>query len=281
MTDTESDHPRLKELQAAAGDGSDGFAEAGDDGWRIDRNGPYPLYYQLKQALLHAIRSQGLRPGDQLPTEGEIESRFGVSRTTIRQALSELVADGIVERVQGKGTFVAAPKIQHVAMLTSFTENMRAQGYVPTRQVLESVQRPATADVGTVLEIEEGAPCWFLNRLLLADERPVGLAASWIAIDALDGNHGALQNLGPGSLYEFLQAPPFSLTLYRGVETITADVITDKATADLLDCARKSSVLSVNRITWLAGGRPLEWTKMIFASDRYEYRVELLRPNLR
>lgn len=280
MAETERSTRSGSRPRTGAGTGRrpDGTRPDGSDRWRIDRSGPYPLYFQLKQALLHVIDSQGLRPGDRLPTEAEIEDRFGVSRTTIRQALSELVLEGVVERVQGKGTFVSAGKVQHVAMLTSFTDNMRAQGYRPSRRVLRQREAPAPAEVSTALGIVEGAQCWHIERLLLADERPMGLAVSWVPMQALSQHPDALARLGEGSLYEVLQSPPLSLVLHRGVETITAGVM-DAAVAEFLGAAPGSSALVVRRTTWLPGGRPVEWTRMTFPSDRYEYRVELSRPD--
>src|SRR5947199_363357 len=136
---------------------------------RLDRNNPVPLYYQLRQALLEEIRRNDLKAGDQLPTELDIERRFQVSKSTIRQAISDLVADGIVERIQGKGTFVAAPKIRHIPMLTSFKENMLSQGYAPSHRTLTSYATDAPEEVATRLEVTEGTRCRFLRRLLLAD----------------------------------------------------------------------------------------------------------------
>lgn len=255
-----------------------GAPGAGRDSWRIARDLPYPLYYQLKQSLLHTIRSQQLRPGDRLPTESEIEAEFRVSRSTIRQALSQLVAEGVVERIQGKGTFVATPQIRHVPRLTSFAENMRAQGYAPTRRVLDSSERPAAAAVAELLEIREGDRCRYLKRLLLADARPVGIAQSWIPIAPLTGHEQVFDRLGEGSLYECLQGPPLSLVLHRGIENITAELL-DESDAELLGSLPETPALMVSRISWIAGGRPIEWTKMTFAGSRYEYQVELGRPN--
>lgn len=245
----------------------------------LDRDGPLPLYYQLQEALLREIRERGLRPGDQLPTEADLERRFGVSRSTIRQALNELAAEGVIERIQGKGTFVGAPKPRHTGMLASFTESMLSQGHVPSRRVLESRVEGAAEDVAARLGIEAGTPCRFLLRLLLADERVVGISHTWLP-EAILGGHDELFEAGrleERSLYEVLQAPPVGLVLHRGVETITP-ATADEEQARLLGCAPGSPVLIVTRLSFAADGRAVEWTHMAFAGDRYEYRVEMAPP---
>jgi GntR family transcriptional regulator len=246
----------------------------------IDRAAPLPLYFQLKQQLVGEIRDHGLAPGDRLPSESAIERRYGVSRTTIRQALNELVIEGVVERVQGKGTFVAAPKITHVPLLTSFTENMRSQGYVPSRRVLVSVVAEAPPDVAAKLSLERsGERCRFLRRLLLADDEVVGVAETWLPVSVL-GPHDEFFDpvqLEQGSLYDLLQGPDIGLVLHRGVETVKPRVA-DAQYASLLQCGEHASVLVVDRLTYTPEERPVEATRMVFAGSRYEYKAEMFRP---
>ena len=104
----------------------------------LDRGAPMPLWFQLREALLREIRDRGMKTGDRLPTESEIERAYNVSRATIRQALAELEAEGVVRRVQGLGTFVASPKIRHRPQLQSFSELARSQGFVPSHRMLRS-----------------------------------------------------------------------------------------------------------------------------------------------
>src|SRR3954470_16565784 len=136
----------------------------------LDRRAPTPLYFQLREALLREIREQGLKTGDRLPTEQEIERAYGVSRATIRQALAALEHEGVVRRVQGLGTFVASPKIRHVPRLQSFTELARSQGFVPSHPMLSSERGSASEEVAADLGVETGVPVRHLVRLLLADD---------------------------------------------------------------------------------------------------------------
>lgn len=245
---------------------------------RVDRQSHLPLYVQLEQALLHSIGAQGLLPGDRLPTEAEIAETFAVSRQTIRQALARLVADGHVERVQGLGSFVTKPRPTHQSLLTSFTENMRAQGYTPERRLLRS----ETVATPPVLRDEPGftaAECQFILRLLLADLRPIGVSQTWLPVDALAGRVDLFTSdvLESGSLYELLQGPEVGMQLHRGTETVRAE-LADPEQAELLECPVGAPTLVVRRSSRTRTGRAVEWTVMTFAADRYEYSVELKRP---
>jgi GntR family transcriptional regulator len=214
----------------------------------LDRAGPLPLYFQLRQAVLREIREGGLAPGDRLPTEAEMERRYGVSRSTIRQALNDLAAEGLIHRIQGKGTFVGSPKIQHVPVLTSFSELLRAQGYQPSHRLLDSSVLPGPPEVAEGLQVEEGTSCRFLRRLFLADDDPVGLAETWLPRAALGPNDELFENgeIEHGSLYELLQSEAIGLALHRAVEPINPGVAEAAA-------ARRRGELAVaaeDALTW-------------------------------
>jgi GntR family transcriptional regulator len=245
----------------------------------LDRRGPLPLYFQLREAVLREIEDRGLEAGDRLPTEAALQRTYRVSRSTIRQALAEMAAEGLIRTVHGVGTFVAEPKIHHVPLLTSFTELASSQGFVPSHRVLISMLVGAPPEVATDLGLETGTACRFLRRLMLADGKEVGLAETWLPHDVV-GAHDELfeqARLDRGSLYEVLQGPPIALALHRAVESISPGVA-DSRSAGLLGCAEGSPVLLINRVTFTPQDRAVEATHLVFAGDRYEYRVELFRP---
>jgi GntR family transcriptional regulator len=248
----------------------------------LDREAPLPLYVQLKDALLREIREGGLEPGDRFPSEAAIRERYRVSRATVRQALADLEAGGVIRKVQGLGSFVAAPKIRHVPLLTSFTELASSQGFKPSHRVLSSSVEEVAADAADDLGLAEGTRCRVLRRLFLADGDAVGLAETWLPVDALRGHDDLLERdrLDEGSMYEVLQSEPIGLVLDRAVETISPGVV-DAPNADLLGCEAGTPVLLIRRLTFTPGGAAVESTRLVFVADRYEYRVELHRPERR
>jgi GntR family transcriptional regulator len=246
-----------------------------------DRRTPVPLYVQLREALRRDIRERGLAPGDRLPTETQLGERYGVSRATIRQAVGDLELEGVLRRVQGKGTFVATPKIQHVPVLTSFSELLRSQGYEPSHRLLESSIVGAPVDVAGGLGIDEGEPCRYLWRLFAADGEPVGVSQTWLPLAVIGDEVDRWIERGAAndrSLYELLEEGADEPVLHRATETINP-CPADPAVAELLDCPRQTPLLLIHRATFTAADRPLEWTRLMFVPGRYEYRVELRRPD--
>lgn len=248
----------------------------------VDRSGTEPLHAQLKNALLSAARSAGLQAGDRLPSEPEIEAAYRVSRTTIRQAMNALVAEGVVHRIQGKGTFLtdvheSEPQLTAVGKLTSFTSNLLAQGHVPSVRTLVSRRAPSPLP-GRVGRPDDdfGGVCRYLVRLLLADGRAIGLQESWLPVHVLGGNDALLSTdaLAGGSLYRALVRPPFELVLHHGVETISVDGA-DAACVEHLDVSAGDPVLLGQRTAFLADGSVAEYSLMRFYKDRYSYRVQM------
>lgn len=241
----------------------------------MDRSSPLPLYVQLENSLMERIRVQQLEPGDQLPTEAEIEVEFAVSRATIRTALNHMVADGYVERIQGLGSFVARPRLRHRSLLNSFTENMRTQGYVPQRRLLQSVTVRPDDEARSSLKLPRGE-CLFIARILLADGSPIAVSRTWLPVASVVGKLELFtaEALESGSLYELLMGDQVGLVLQRGVETVRAALV-DTVDAPLLERKVGSPALVVRRTSFLPSGRPVEWSVMTFAGDRYEYHLEL------
>lgn len=141
----------------------------------LDHNSPVPLHYQLKEALLDKIRRTGLRTGDRIWTEKEIELQYGVSRTTVRQALSEMVNMGIIRRQRGRGTTLLRPPIpEMLPRLAGLTEEMQTRGSVVRSDVLEAGWIVAPPTVGQALDLSGASPTVLrLIRCRYIDEEPV------------------------------------------------------------------------------------------------------------
>lgn len=142
----------------------------------IDKSIPIPMFYQLKTILLSTIESGQYGVGDMIPTELELSKTYGISRTTVRQAVLELVQQGYLKRVKGKGTFVSKPKLNHgsfIQKIESFHDEIRSMGMVPSTEVLELSTIHATEDIATALQIEIGNEVVFLHRKRMADGEPI------------------------------------------------------------------------------------------------------------
>jgi DNA-binding GntR family transcriptional regulator len=245
----------------------------------LDRGAPVPLYVQLRDSLLHEIRDGGLEPGDRFPSETAIRNRYQVSRATVRQALADLEASGVIRKVQGLGSFVAVPKIRHVPLLTSFTELARSQGFTPSHRVLSSSVDEVPAGAAAEIGFAEGMRCRHLRRLFLADGSPVGLAETWLPVDALGGHDDLFdsEHLDAGSMYEVLQSDPIGLVLDHATETVSPGAV-DASSAELLGREAGTPVLLIRRLSYTPEGRCVESTRLVFVGDLYEYRVELHQP---
>src|SRR5215471_6136578 len=142
----------------------------------IYRNSPVPRYHQLKEILREKIRAGELKPGDLIPSERELSETYGISRMTARQAITELVNEGVFYREQGKGTFVTRNKItQQLMRLTGFTEDIRSRGQLPSTKVLVAEMRPASEVVAEKLRISMGQLVFCIQRLRLADGEPLAI----------------------------------------------------------------------------------------------------------
>src|SRR5216117_4442810 len=138
-----------------------------------------PKYYRLKRHLTELTRTQP--PGSPVPPERTLAVEFGTSRTTVRQSLQELVVEGRLERIQGKGTFVAKPKVSQALQLTSYTEDMRAQGLEPTSQLLDIGYITADDTLAGLLDISAGGRVLRIERLRLASGEPMAIETTHLS----------------------------------------------------------------------------------------------------
>lgn len=235
----------------------------------IDRGSPVPKYYQLREILLGLLDSE-LDPDAAIPSERELSQRYGLSRMTVRQAVDQLVAEGRLYRVQGKGTFVTPPPAEALPRFVSFADEMRARGRRPGCRHLDRRTVAATVRPADALGIRVGDPVHLIERLCLADGEPVAVERSHVPLTAAPGL--AEEPLADQPLYAVL-ADRYGLLLDGGEQTIEAGAV-GSADGALLGLAPGSPVLLVQRRS-LARGLPVEFAVSTYRADRYQLRVRV------
>ncbi|MBK8022830.1 MAG: GntR family transcriptional regulator [Chloroflexi bacterium] len=232
-----------------------------------------PLYEQLKEMLLAQLRSNDLSVGHKLPPERELMQQYGVSRSTVRRALDELEQQGYVTRMQGVGTVVSKPKIRPEMMtLTSFTEDMKARGLKPGSVTLTlDLVEPSPA-VRAGLRFETDSRVWYIKRLRLADDMPVGIHELYIPSTLGFAPH----DLSAMQSYYDLVLERHRLKPVYATEHFTAKNA-DQEEARLLEIPAGSALLQIARVTYADNGAPFEYVNLVYRADRYEYAVTLYR----
>jgi GntR family transcriptional regulator len=238
----------------------------------IDKNHPLPMYFQLKELMREKIASGEWKPGDMVPSERELSEQYHISRMTARQALSELATEGLLRREQGRGTFVAEPKIEHgLTRLTGFTEDMKARGLLPGAKVvrLEVIRPPLLAM--RALQITPDETIVLLERLRLAGGDPIALETSHLHFKGVENLLN--EDFENNSLYQIL-SEKYQITPSRAEQKIGADLCS-KREQDLLEISEGAPVLRNKRITFDQWGRPFEYTESAYRADRYVFQAEL------
>lgn len=241
---------------------------------QLDRESTLPLYHQVKQILLARVRAEDLAPGARVPGDHELCRSLGVSRSVVRQALAELEVEGVVERVKGRGTYVAHPRTtEHlVARLTGLHEEMAARGASVTSTVRRQEVVPATGQVAAALEVEVGTPVLVLERLRHVGGEPWVLTTTHLPTDlAPDLAH---EDFTEQSLYSVLETR-YGVTLTHGRRSVEA-VAASEETARLLAVAPHDPLLMLRSTTW-AGERPVEVFVALHRGDRTRFEVDLER----
>jgi GntR family transcriptional regulator len=222
---------------------------------------------------MDAIEAGEWQTGEQLPNEDKLAESFGVSKITVRQALQELATLGYVRREQGRGTFVSRPKFHHGPReLTSFSEEMQQHRLAANSRVIESLQTTADEGVADALQIPVGEAVFKLKRLRLADAEPMGIQTAYVPAALAPGFLD--EDFETASLYNVLENR-YGLVPAKAREIYSA-VPAESEPAALLKVAAGSPVLSVERITFLASGKPLEFVQSLMRSDRYSISLELV-----
>lgn len=239
----------------------------------MDQEAQPPLYSRLKQALKAAIAAGEYRTHQPIPSERELSVTYGMSRMTVRHALNDLVGEGALYRVRGRGTFVAEPKIyQALGRVTSFTEDMRARGMVPGARQLKSEVVPAPVECQQALGLTATAPVLRVRRLRTADGEPMAVETVHLPLERFPGL--ADVDLAAHSLYRLLEER-YGVRLARAQQTIEP-AAANARDARHLGVPEGSLLLALERVTFDQEGCGVEYVRSLYRGDRYKFVVELV-----
>lgn len=237
----------------------------------IDRNSRLPFYYQLKQILLGKIQSGEWKPGELIPSEHTLEDQYQVSRTTIRQTLSELVVEGFLVRQRGRGTFIAQPKVAYdPSRRLDLNEYMEQQGVTLTWQLIDRVLVEIPGRIQDVLQIRDNT-VMRLRRLRLAGQDVIGYHTAYVPREAavyIDESQ-----LCAGESLTYLLKHPM-LEQARVERTLEAS-LAEKLDLEYLNVKRNSAILHLERLVLGEDSKPIEFLVARFRGDRFKFRVSL------
>jgi GntR family transcriptional regulator len=212
-----------------------------------------------------------MRRGDLLTTDERVQEAFGVSRATARKAIDELVDEGLVERITGKGTFVIEPRLQvPLPAMLSFTEELEHRGMRPGTRVISVGWVTASERVVQALDLEVGMRVLRLERVRYADDQPI-----LQTIDVLPERLG----IGPGedfsrSLYKLMESRGIHLA---ECQNIIEAAVTDHRLSELLHVKKGVPILALRRTSYDTEGRPVLYEDAACRGDLYRYAVRLVR----
>jgi GntR family transcriptional regulator len=240
----------------------------------LDHQSPVPLYLQLKDLLASRIADGLFQPGDVLPSERQLCEEFGLSRTTVREALRGLGRQGLIRTVPGRGAFVTTPRsdLTVKVSLTGFTGDMRREGVVPSSRLLDAglIMSPSAALV-ELMGLRPDDEVVGLERLRLINDVPLALHTVYL-------NHRLCpqilhHNLAEESLFDLLRSE-YGLKLARAEEQVHA-ALADQREMELLGLPYPAAVLRTERKTFLDTGGVIEFARAAYCGEWYRLKISL------
>ena len=239
---------------------------------QLNRKSKIPLYFQLYEILRNAIVSGGWPPGTTVPPESELQSKYQVSQITVRQALDNLVKEGLIYRQRGRGTFVAQPAIETgLSRIISFTEDMQQRGYHPASQVIFSGLIEASARSADKLMVQPDNELAQINRLRFADDQPLSIEQSSLVHSLVPGILEV--DYEANSLREII-SDRYGIQLTRAKQSIKA-LNAEEEEARFLAITTGDALLQIERISYTQDDVPIELLTIYYRADRYVLFTDL------
>lgn len=236
-----------------------------------------PLYRAVKRALLKSIEDGAVAPGDALPSEAELSRAYGVSVGTLRRAVDDLVAEHILVRRQGRGTFVATHTSDRFLFQFFHVERSDGLREPPDVELLSFERTRLDEDAAAALHLKPGEPALQVENRLRLQGRPVVHDRLMIPAALFRGLTEKRWRERPSTIYQLYQME-FGITVVRAHERLRA-VGADRSLARVLGVAPGQPMLQVRRVAIALGGQPVEWRVSTVLTAQHDYVNLLQRPS--
>lgn len=234
---------------------------------------PAAKYNDVRGKILELV--DRLEIGDPLPAERSLAVQMGVSRETLRRAIRELAREGVLERQQGRGTFVSGPRLAQGLTITSFSEDVRARGRHPGATTVEWSDETAGPRLAERLAIRTGDHVLRITRLRRGDHEPLAIEHLHVPLGRVPGLRAA--DLDDSSYYQLL-VERYGLVVAEGEQTIEVTAVNNEE-ALLLDVAVGTPAFLFERTSFDGAGQPLEFVRSIYRGDRFRLVTKLAMPD--
>jgi len=238
----------------------------------VDRDKKIPLYIQIAEYWKSMIIGNVLKPEGQLPTEKELIKLHNVSGITIKQAIRELVNEGLLVTIQGKGTFVNSVKHQwELTKLNSFSEDMRSRGFIPGAKIIKKeICKGSVEQLGLT---SNDSLSIRVERLRLANNKPMAIEVLQMEYNLFSSIYDDIED--DVSIYELMENKQ-GIKLAYATEFLEA-ALPNKHEQELLKINSNIAVLKLERISFLKDGKPAEYTLSAYRGDKYRFKILLKR----
>ncbi|AYO29794.1 MAG: GntR family transcriptional regulator, N-acetylglucosamine utilization regulator [Thermoanaerobacteraceae bacterium] len=241
---------------------------------KLNKDIPVPLYYQLKEILLSYIHKNQLNAGDPIPTEIELCQIFNISRPTVRQAINELVREGYLKKIKGKGTFITEPKInqEYTHRIISFNDEMIQKGLVPKTKVLKQRYIASDEQVAKKLNLTVGEEVFHLKRLRYTNDEPIVFLDSYVPLKLCPGIIEI--DFVNNSLYATFEQK-YGIIVKRAVRSIEVD-LAGEYEAKLLHIKEGAPIHYFETVAYNQDNVAVEYTISRYRGDKSKFIVELV-----
>lgn len=235
----------------------------------LDFKSALPLHIQLKEILKNEILNGQFK--EKIPSERELMDRFSVSRSTVREAISDLVTDGILEKKHGRGTFIShRPVEEWLGSITTYNEIINDMGMKPGTKLLYQGAETAPQSVANTLGVER---FYKIDRLRYANDTPIALEMQYYPLEI--GLKLKEFDLNDAAIYDIMELS-LGIKLWKAEQMITS-VQPTKEEALRLNIKESSSALLIERLTYDPADNPVEYLRGLFRADMYAFRIKLAR----